>query len=311
MWEVDDVEQALIERGDLWTRQPGLIGLRGPTLCLYRELEWRIADLARRASREEWRVPDAIGMETLARAEYFASFPHWLTSVSHMREKEEVLAQVATSPAPAESARHAQAPAAAALSPAVCYHVYESLADRVIDCSQLITVQGTCWRHEGANLRTLERGWAFTMREVVCVGSADAVAAFLRGVVDATLNLALDFGLTPKIEVATDPFFAPTSRGKELLQRMKGLKRELLLPAGSGRSVAAASFNDHETFFGEAFGIRLPDGSPAHSACLAFGIERWMLAFLCAHGTDPGAWPCGLVASLLESSALHLSLQEV
>src|SRR5690606_1364658 len=72
-----------------------------------------------------------------------------------MREKEEVLAQVATSPAPAESARHAQAPAAAALSPAVCYHVYESLADRVIDCSQLITVQGTCWRHEGANLRTL------------------------------------------------------------------------------------------------------------------------------------------------------------
>ena len=44
-------------------------------------------------------------------------------------------------------------------------------------------------------------------------------------------------------------------------------------------------------FFGEAFGIRLPDGSAAASACVAFGIERWTLAFLAAHGTDARHWP--------------------
>jgi len=56
-------------------------------------------------------------------------------------------------------------------------------------------------------------------------------------------------------------------------------------------SVAAASFNPHERFFGEAFDIRLADGSPAASACVAFGIERWLLAFLAAHGTSARGWP--------------------
>jgi hypothetical protein len=56
-------------------------------------------------------------------------------------------------------------------------------------------------------------------------------------------------------------------------------------------SIAAASFNLHESFFGKAFDIRLPDGSSASSGCVAYGIERWLLAFLAAHGTSARAWP--------------------
>ena len=72
---------------------------------------------------------------------------------------------------------------------------------------------------------------------------------------------------------------------------MKGLKHELALPIGGERSTAAASFNNHERFFGDAFGITLETGEPASSGCVAFGIERWLLAFLVAHGVDRVGWP--------------------
>jgi hypothetical protein len=104
-------------------------------------------------------------------------------------------------------------------------------------------------------------------------------------------SLASRLDLDAGFLVATDPFFAPTARGKALLQRVKGLKHELALPIGGERSTAAASFNNHEQFFGEAFGITLESGEAASSGCVAFGLERWLLAFLVAHGIDRVAWP--------------------
>ena len=100
-------------------------------------------------------------------------------------------------------------------------------------------------------------------------------------------RLDLDAGFL----VATDPFFAPTARGKAIVQRVKALKHELALPIGDDRSTAAASFNNHEQFFGEAFGITLSTGEVASSGCVAFGLERWVLAFLVAHGVDRAGWP--------------------
>src|SRR5262249_25686840 len=115
--------------------------------------------------------------------------------------------------------------------------------------------------------------------------------AFLRRVTERATMLAASLGLDTIIAPATDPFFAPTARAKQVLQRMKELKHELLLPIGDGRTTAAASINLHDTFFGEAFRIGLADGRPATTACLAFGIERWTLAFLVAYGPDAAHWP--------------------
>ena len=65
----------------------------------------------------------------------------------------------------------------------------------------------------------------------------------------------------------------------------------LLLPIDAKRTIAAASFNLHDTFFGQAFDIRLRDGAAATTACLAFGLERWLLAFLVRHGPYAAGWP--------------------
>jgi seryl-tRNA synthetase len=291
MWGPEGVVRALRGRGELWEAAPGLVGLRGDALSLLRALEEALAALARAETEDEWRVPSGVAWGTLARAEYFASFPQWLTAASHLSDDPAALERVATSADPAAAAREAQTAPPAALPPAVCYHPYAALAGRTVGSPTRMTAQGTCWRHEGERLRPLERGWAFTMREVVCLGTPEETEAFRLRMREEARALARALGLRPEVEEAADPFFAPTARGRALLQRIKALKHELLLPLGPGRGTAAASFNHHETFFGDAFDIRLPDGRPASTACAAFGTERWLLAFLVEHGPAAAGWP--------------------
>lgn len=291
MRRAESVVRELERRREIWQPAPGLLGLRGDALRLYRTLEAGIARAAREEAEEEWYAPPAIPLATLARADYFASFPQWLTAASHLSGDPSELERIATAPDPAGAAAHSLAPASAALPPAVCYHVYAALSDRTLSGPVRVTASGTCWRHEGERMAPLERAWAFTMREAVCLAAPAEAEAFRRRGLERAIALAGRLGLEARIAEATDPFFAPTARGRELLQRLKALKHELLLPIGAGREVAAASFNHHEAFFGRAFGILLPGGAPAASACIAFGLERWLLAFLVAHGPHARGWP--------------------
>ena len=295
MWPRDEVVRVLRARGELWDVAPGVTALRGDAALLLRAIERTIAAVCELETSDEWYVPPAIDFATLARAEYFASFPQWLTLASHLSDDESSLQGVAELGERVTGARGVLRNAAAAprvaLNPAVCYHVYTALAGSVIDSPRFVTVQAECWRHEGARHATLERAWSFTMREVVCIGSADHAGAFLARSTDRVSELARALDLEPTVAVATDPFFAPASRAKHVLQQMKELKHELLLPISAGSQIAASSFNLHETFFGEAFDITLASGAPATTACVAFGLERWLLAFLVRHGPHAVAWP--------------------
>lgn len=280
MRQRDAILAALRARGELWEPAPGVVGLRGRPFALLRQIEGRIAALCAGETEDEWAAPAALPLSTLERAGYFASFPRWLTVASHMSDDDATLERVAASPEPARVASAAIEPATAALPPAVCYHVYAALIGSTIPSRCIVTAQGCCWRHEGERLAPLERGWSFTMREIVCIGSEAECVAFRDRGVKLARWLATGLGLVSSVEPAEDPFFAPTSRGRALLQRVKGLKQELRLPIGDGETTAAASFNLHEQFFGEAFDIRLATGEPAFTACVAFGLERWLLATL-------------------------------
>ncbi len=277
MRTADEVVRCLRARGELWDAGEGFTALAGDAVARLRSIERDVAEVAGSECSHEWRPAAALTLETLDRADYFASFPEWLTMLSHLDGGAEVLENVATS-GRASACAHASPPCGA-LSPAVCYHAYDRLAGQRIGGPLFVTMQGTCWRYERSRFAPLEREWAFTMREMICIGASAHVREFLeRGVMHAQ-RLAARYGIASEIAAATDPFFAPTGRGKALLQRVKGLKRELLCDIG-GRSIAAASFNDHEQFFGEAFDIRLASGEPAATGCVAFGLERWLLAAL-------------------------------
>jgi seryl-tRNA synthetase len=276
----DALVATLRARGELWDAAPGLTGLRGRPLAVLRRINQRLASLCAAETDDEWIVPPALSLSTLERADYFASFPHWLTVAAHLSDDLATLEQVASSPTPARAAAEAVAPATAALPPAVCYHVYAALARSTISARRVVTAQACCWRHEGDRLAPLERGWAFTMREIVCIGGEAECLAFRDRGLAIAQRLANELGLDCWTEPAEDPFFAPTARGRALLQRVKALKHELRVPIGDGDTTATASFNFHEQFFGEAFDIRLANGEPAYTACVAFGLERWLLATL-------------------------------
>ncbi|MDQ3673272.1 MAG: hypothetical protein M3365_02715 [Gemmatimonadota bacterium] len=301
MLQPERVVSALRSSGSLWDAGPGLTGLRGPVLNLLRDIERELESLTRLETLDEWRTPAGVGFETLERAQYFASFPQWLSTASHLSGDESVLEEIATSNAPAAAARNAVGTPETVLPPAVCYHTYAALAGAVIDQPAVMSAQAVCWRHEGSRLSALERGWAFTMREIVCLGAERDVKGLLDRSISHTERLARELGLDTSLEAANDPFFAPTSRGRAALQRIKGLKQELVIRFPDGRPLAIASFNDHETFFGNAFSISLAGGGPASSGCAAFGLERWLLAVLVTHGTEPASWPSRAAWSELEA----------
>src|SRR5438067_9611746 len=161
MWPHNEVVAALRARGELWHVAAGITALRGDAAALLRSLDRAIAALCTLETPDEWRVPPAIDFATLARAEYFASFPHWLTLVSHLSGDEESLRHIAEHAEPAAALGDASLLPRAVLNPAVCYHVYSAFADEAIDSPRVVTAQAECWRHEEMRYATLERAWAF------------------------------------------------------------------------------------------------------------------------------------------------------
>jgi hypothetical protein len=55
--------------------------------------------------------------------------------------------------------------------------------------------------------------------------------------------------------------------------------------------LAASSFNLHRDFYTSVYDIAFADETRAESACMGFGLERWLYAFVRQKGLDPAGWP--------------------
>lgn len=261
-----DAVAELVERGEIEVLEGGEIRFHESVLSL----SWYFDNITREWARDlgatETESPEAIKVETLERAGFVEAFPQKLVMSS-------------------EPGR--------ALSPAVCYHCYPRLEGRTLHADgSLTTSAGRCFREETDSDHPLERLRAFTMREIIVAGGAPAVSRLREQMIERVSQWVKALDLDGYIEPATDPFFTSDARGRMLAQQILPLKYELRLGVGgAGRTVAAASFNDHREHFGRAFDIRLAGGEVAHSGCVAFGWERWVLAFVCQHGPDAHSWP--------------------
>jgi hypothetical protein len=210
---------------------------------------------------DERSFPVLIAGDILRRAEYPDAFPHLLMGAAAAADPEKPFA-----------AGNLQL-SDCFLSPAVCYHAYAQLEGRTLEEGVALTARGHCFRNESAaELHPGRRQIEFQMRELILVGGADWVEERLAVLKDAVEALASQCGLVADWQPANDPFFLPRAHGKAHMQRLLGVKAELCLRDG----LALASINRHRTFFGERFHILWRDGSPAHSACVAFGLDRWV-----------------------------------
>lgn len=299
-----EVFARMVERGWAVELGPGQVGLSGPAFDLARTLDEAWRRLARdRLGATEQVYPTLIPTEVLRRCEYFSSFPHLVSLVSHFVGDYERLEQVRRANAGADRFvipdRDAIAAPDACLTPATCYHCYQGLEGRTLPApGRAFTAAGRCARWESTNMTGLDRLWEFTMREVVFVGAEAWVRDRREQAMAAVGELIGSWGLDCTIESATDPFFAPMYATKSFWQSQGDLKYEIRLqvePRGEEpRTISAGSFNLHEGFFGETFDIGLDDGSPVFTGCTAFGLERWVLAVFTQHGLDPERWPASL-----------------
>ena len=151
-------------------------------------------------------------------------------------------------------------------------------------------MQSYCFRHEPSI--DPARMQLFRMREYVRVGRPEVVQEFRDSWQARGTVLLLSMGLDAHIDAANDPFFGRAGRMLAANQREQALKFELLVPVCSAeKPTACLSFNYHRDHFGHLFGILLPDGAFAHTACVGFGLERITLALFKKHGFTPSAWP--------------------
>jgi seryl-tRNA synthetase len=263
--KTDPIEE-LRRRGEIVFTVDGALMVGGLPLKLLRWIDAQLRQLG--GGVTEIQCPALIDRDVLERANYFESFPHGATRVDAIQRS-------------------------GLLAPAVCYHCFGRLMDTYLDTPAAITCVGKCYRHENGASNTVGRLWEFTMREFVFVATPEAVKQQRRDWIERVRSFADSVGLKGKIEIATDPFFGKTGRGRKLLQQIKELKYEFSCVMPEGSKLALASFNLHETFFTSRFGITLAGAPAPHSACVAFGLERWMLAVLTQCGIESATQLCG------------------
>ena len=302
----DDPMAELLQRGEISQEAAGIYAL-GPLLTrLINYFEKRFVALADSFGAIPYRFPTLIPAEYMERVNYFRAFPHSLTFATHLRQDMDAIDHFAQHAAcehgvlnaPADSFAGVQA----LLSPAVCYHLYFSLADKPLPNGQLAaTAVGNCFRYEAINLTSLERLWNFTMREVIFVGPKEYVLENREIARQRMQQVMAETGLAYRIESANDPFFIGEFRKQAAFQSAFQLKFEIRarLPFKDS-TLAVGSYNYHQDFFGRHLNITLPDGAPVHTGCVAFGLERIAFAFLAQYGFDPDAWPAHVREALDE-----------
>lgn len=265
-----------------------LIGLTGPRHTLAETLDGAFLDLAFSFGAEAQDFTPLLPVSALRKIDYFSAFPHLVTFPAAVRDDAADLRDFADrngadGRGPLEVGRMKSVEYV--LAPAACYAVYIGMQGaRLPAPPKRITVKGCCFRSE-TSFEPLVRQPAFRMREIVHLGDRATVESFLATAQARVVALADSMGIATSIATATDPFFDPARSPKYLHAKLFPSKHELI----SG-GVAIASFNNHRNFFGEAFRISGSEGA-VHTACVAFGIERWVHAILEAHGPDPDCWP--------------------
>ena len=58
------------------------------------------------------------------------------------------------------------------------------------------------------------------------------------------------------------------------------------------------NFNYHRDHFGATWGLSSANLETAHSACVAFGVDRLAVALFATHGTEARNWPAEVRAAL-------------
>lgn len=246
----------------------------------------------------EMAFPPVVSVTMLNCIDYFKNFPHLGFAVAPLTAT--VAGQLAERGHLGQSALpgSAMVDAEFMLPSAACYPIYAHFHDRILAATECVTTVQNCFRNE-THYEGLARLRAFTMREIVALGTHDTVTAFLVRHKAWVRHFAQGADISLAIQNATDPFFQADG-ARTRMQQLFPVKEEFVFE----KQVAVSSVNLHRNFFTERWNIRTDDGQYAFSGCVAFGLERWLHAFLKGYQGD-----FDRILAAIESGAAHAAEQ--
>jgi seryl-tRNA synthetase len=248
---------------------------------------------------EIMRFPPVMSRRQLEKSGYLKSFPNLLGCVCALHGSEASIRAAVDRHDNGGDWTTSVTSSDLVLSPAACYPVYPIVAARgkLPAGGVLFDIEADVFRHEPS--RSLDRLQSFRMREFVRIGSPQEIVEFRESWMAKAPLLAADLGLPFNLDVANDPFFGRVGQVMAVSQRQQALKFELLIPYYPGASpTACMSFNYHRDHFGTTWDIKDASGAPAHTGCVAFGMDRLAVAMFHTHGIDLAKWPVSVRETL-------------
>jgi seryl-tRNA synthetase len=253
----------------------------------------------REPGTEVLQFPPVMSRRYVERSGYLQGFPHLLGCVCGLQgDDAEIQAAIGRFNA-GNDWTNALSATDLVLTPAACYPVYPLAAERGVVPGRALKfdVASYCFRREATY--EVDRLQAFRMREFVCMGSPEQALDFRERWIARATAIAADLALPHSIASASDPFFGRAARLIAQNQLDQSLKFEMLVPVRAvDRPTACMSFNCHRDHFSSTWGLRTENGEVAHTACVAFGMDRLALALFAIHGLDFARWPERVRASL-------------
>jgi len=274
------------------TGVPGVYGRSGIFERVREGFDSLVTRVAAPDRSEILRFPPILPREHFEASGYLKSFPHLAGTIFAFEGSEANAAEQEERASRHEAWDEFQSMTDLVLLPAACYPVYPAIAKRPPLATGGLTVDAGgayVFRHEPSG--DPARLQMFHQREMVRFGEPETVADWRNAWRDRAVDILSRVGLSPKLEVASDPFFGRAGRMLAANQREQELKFEVLIDIAGPEPTAVASFNYHRDHFTGVFGIAMADDGPAHTACLGFGLERITLGLFRTHGLDPATWP--------------------
>jgi len=252
----------------------------------------RAIDARRETGTEILRFPPVMSRAIVEKSGYLKSFPHLLGCVSCLHGGEAAIRNLLNGNASGGDWASGLEATELVLTPAACYPLYPLVAARggVPAGGLAFDVASYCFRrevsHEPGRLQS------FRMREYVYIGGPERALEFRKRWLARAQQLTQQLALPHKVAPASDPFFGRVGKMMAMSQVEQALKFELLIPVNSEEEpTACMSFNYHQDHFGTTWGLRTTAEEVAHTACVAFGLDRLGLALFATHGLDVDGWP--------------------
>lgn len=267
----------------------GVFGRSGAFETVVERLEQAVTRLGRHLNPEVMRFPPIFNRAHYARINHIQNFPDLMGSVHTFMGGEPEHADLVRKFEGGEDWSRDLAASEVMMIPAACYPLYPTATGTLPPEGRIVDLESFVFRHEPSD--DPARMQIFRQREYVRLGTAEQALAHRDEWLERGRDLLRGLGLAVEAVLANDPFFGRGGRMMKATQREQVLKYELVVPiCSTEKPTAVTSCNYHLDYFGHAFGITTPDGSPAHTACIGFGLERIALALFKTHGLALQGW---------------------